>query len=145
MDAGVIVAAIGTAAGLTLWWIWLKGKPFAQGDVFRASRWSAGNHLFPTQVHITPTTVVQYTPRWVGRQEESIHITHIASVKVTTGMLLSNILIETSGGASPIRCHGHRKRDAVRMKSLIEQYQHAYYLQSRPSGTGPVDPTASGR
>jgi hypothetical protein len=35
----------------------------AEGDVFRASRLSAGNHLFPTQVLITPTSVVQHTPR----------------------------------------------------------------------------------
>ena len=39
---------------------------------------------------------------------------HIASVKIDTGMLLSDVLIETSGGADPIRCHGHRKGDAVR-------------------------------
>ena len=31
---------------------------------------------------------------------------HIASVKIDTGVLLSNVLIETSGGASPIGCHG---------------------------------------
>jgi hypothetical protein len=37
------------------------------------------------------------------------------------------VLIETSGGASPVKCHGHHKKDAVRMKALIEQYQTAYY------------------
>ncbi len=108
-------------------WVWRKGRPFATGDVFRASRLSAGNHLFPTQVLITPTSVVQHTPRWIGRQEETIHVAHVASVKVQTGALLSNVLIETSGGASPIVCHGHRKRDAVRMQSLIEKYQSDYY------------------
>src|SRR4051812_33382454 len=100
------------------WWIWRKGRPFAAGDLFRASRFSSGNHLFPTQVLVTPSSVVQFTPRWVGREEESIHIAHISSVKIDTGALLSDVLIETSGGASPIRCHGHRKHDAVRMKDL---------------------------
>jgi hypothetical protein len=114
-------------------WIWKKGRPFASGDVFRASRVSAGNHLFPTQVLITPTSVVQYTPRWIGRQEETIHMAHIASVKIDTGALLSNVLIETSGGASPIVCHGHRKGDANRMKQLIEGYQTDY---SRGRGAG---------
>ena len=61
---------------------------------------------------ITPTSVVQYTPRWIGRQEETIHMAHIASVKIETGLLLSDVLIETSGGTDPIRCHGHRKGDA---------------------------------
>ena len=48
-------------------------------------------------------------------------------------MLLSDVLIETSGGASPIRCHGHRKGDAVQMKSLIERYQTDYYRARRPA------------
>ena len=108
-------------------WIWRKGRPFASGDVFRASRLSAGNHLFPTQVQITPTSVVQYTPRWIGKQEETIHMAHIASVKIDTKLLLSDVMIETSGGADPIRCHGHKKGDAVKMKALIEKYQSDYY------------------
>ena len=99
--------------------------------MFRASRLSSGNRLFPTQVLITPTSVVQYTPRWIGRREETIHMAHIASVKIDTGMLLSDVLIETSGGTDPIACHGHRKGDAVRMKALIERYQTDYYRGGR--------------
>ena len=107
--------------------VWMKGRPFAPGDVFRASRWSRGNGLLPTQVLITPTSVVHYTPGWIGRQEETIHMAHVASVKVDTTLMFSNLLIETSGGSDPIRCHGHRKRDAAEMKNLIEQYQNEYY------------------
>jgi hypothetical protein len=125
----VLWASVAAVAGILLvaWAVWLKGRPFAKGDVFRASRLSAGNHLLPTQVLITPTNVVQYTPRWIGKQEESIHIAHVASVKIDTRLLLSDVLIETSGGASPVRCHGHRQRDAVAMKALIERYQTDYY------------------
>ena len=115
-----VIAALGAI-------VWRKGRPFAAGDVFLASRLSEGNHLFPTQVQISPTSVVQYTPRWIGRQEESIHMAHVSSVKIDTKLLLSDVLIETSGGSDPIRCHGHRKGDAVRMKTLIEQYQTDYY------------------
>ena len=121
---GMAAAAVVLLAALA---VWLKGRPFANGDVFRASRLSAGNHLLPTQVLITPTNVVQYVPRWIGKQEESIHIAHVASVKINTGLVLSDVLIETSGGASPVRCHGHRKSDAVAMKALIERYQTDYY------------------
>jgi hypothetical protein len=120
----VVAAAI---LGVFGWIVWQKGRPFAPGDVFRASRVSRGSHLFPTQVLISPTSVVHYTPHWIGRQEESIHIAHVASVKIDTGLMLSNVLIETTGGASPIRCHGHHKGDAIRMKALIEQYQNEYY------------------
>jgi hypothetical protein len=115
--------------------VWRKGRPFAPGNVFRASRLSSGNHLFPTQVLISPTNVVQFTPRWIGKQEESIHIAHVSSVKIDTGILLSDVLVETSGGASPIRCHGHHKKDAVQMKTLIEQHQNDYYRSgTRPDG-----------
>ena len=111
--------------------VWRKGRPFATGDVFRASRISRGNRLFPTQVAISPTSVVQHKPRWIGKQEETIHMAHIASVKIDTGLFLSNVLIETSGGSDPILCHGHRKGDAVRMKNLIEEYQTDHYRQPK--------------
>lgn len=130
-----LAAAVAVVVILGLW-IWLKGRPFAPGDVFRASRLSSGNHLFPTQVLITATSVVQYKPRWIGRQEETIHMAHIASVKVETGMVLSNVLIETSGGSDPIACHGHRKGDADRMKALIERYQTDYYRGGPPRPVG---------
>jgi len=126
------IASAAALAGLLLLIVWLKGRPFAKGDVFRASRFSAGNHLLPTQVLITPTSVVQYTPRWIGKQEESIHMAHVSSVKIDTRMLLSDVLIETSGGADPIRCHGHRKGDAVTMKALIERYQSDYFRPGPP-------------
>ena len=129
----------GAAAVIVLlaWWVWRKGQPFMPGEVFRASRVSAGNRLFPTQVAITPTSVIQYKPRWIGKQEQTIHMAHVASVNIDTGAMLSNVLIETSGGSDPILCHGHRKRDAVRMKQLIEQYQTDHYRvpASRTSGT----------
>ncbi len=134
------MAALATVAVVLLAVIWRKGRPFAQGDVFRASRLSAGNHLFPTQVLITPSSVVQYAPRWIGRQEESIHLAHVASVKIDTHLLLSDVLIETSGGASPILCHGHSKGDAIRIKALIERYQNDYYRSGgRPPGPPPVE------
>src|SRR5512138_2696313 len=109
--------------------IWRKGQPFAPGHVFRASRLSSGNRLFPTQVQITPTAIVHHTPQFIGRSEHSIHVAHVASVRVDTGMLFSDVYIETSGGSSPVKCHGHRKRDALEMKRLIEQFQSVYYRQ----------------
>src|SRR3981081_3248029 len=121
---GLSLAAL---ALMVLWIVWRKGRPFAAGDVFRASRLSRDNHLFPTQVLITPSSVVQYKPRWIGRQEETIHLAHLASVKIDTKLLFSDVLIETSGGSDPIVCHGHRKGDATQMKNLIEQYQTEYY------------------
>jgi len=133
--AGVLAAGI-VAMVLFFWW---KGRPFADGEVFRASRLSAGNRWFPTQVLITPTAVVHYTPELVGRKEHSIHLAHVASVSIDTNLFFSNVLIETTGGTTPVSCHGHRKADAVRMKQLIEQHQTQYY-RSTGSAAAPEVP-----
>jgi hypothetical protein len=117
----LIIVAIVVALLIAI--VYRKGRPFVDGDVFRASRWTRGNHLFPTQVAITPTSVVQHTPRWIGKQEESIHIAHVASVKIDTHLIFSDVIIETSGGSDPIVCHGHPKADAVQIKMLIERHQ----------------------
>lgn len=124
IPAAGVLAAIAVALVTFFWW---RGQPFAEGDLFRASRWSRGNHYFPTQVLITPTSVIHYTPELFGRKEHSIHIVHVASVGIDTNLLFSDVIIETSGGSTPVICHGHRKADAVRMKQLIEQYQTQIY------------------
>lgn len=113
-------------AALMAFGAWHRSRPFAPG-VFRASRLSRGNRVFPTQVLITPNSVIRHKPRWIGQQEDSIHIAHVASVTIDTGLLFSDVLIESSGGANPIRCHGHQKADAAEMKRLIEAYQGAHH------------------
>jgi hypothetical protein len=131
-----VLAAGAAIIVFIVWWVWRKGRPFMAGDVFRASRISRGNRLFPTQVAITPTSVVQYKPRWIGKQEQTIHMAHVASVNIDTGAVLSDVLIETSGGSDPILCHGHRKGDAIRIKQLIERYQTEHYRVARPKDPG---------
>ena len=137
IPAAGVLAAIVVAFALFFWW---KGQPFAEGKVFRASRFSRGNRFLPTQVLVTPTSVVHYTPEVFGRKEHSIHIVHVASVSIDTNLFFSDVLIETSGGTTPVTCHGHRKADAVRMKQLIEEYQTAIYRTAgnkrSPAGAG---------
>lgn len=130
--------ALGLLAAFWLFF-WAKGRPFTSGDVFRASRLSGGNRMFPTQVAITPTSVVRYTPQWLGKLEHSIHLAHISSVRIDTNVLFSNVFIETSGGANPVACYGHTKGDAIRMKQLIEQYQSDYY-RTKPGGSNVPPP-----
>jgi hypothetical protein len=106
---------------------WFKGRKIPGEHVFRASRFSRGNLWFPTQVSVTPTSVLHYTPELFGAREQSMHISHIASVLIDRSMFFSDVLIESSGGTSPVACHGHKKRDAVEMKRLIEEFQLQYY------------------
>jgi hypothetical protein len=107
--------------------MWHKGRRLPGEHVFRASRLSRGNFLFPTQVMVTRGSLLHYTPELVGGREQSIHIHHISSVLIDRNLFFSDVLVETSGGHNPVRCHGHRKRDAIAMKGLIERYQSEYY------------------
>jgi len=127
----VLAAAVVLLAAVAFFW--LKGRRIAGANVFRASRLSRGNFWFPTQVAVTPTSVVHFTPEIVGGREHSMHISHIASVLIDRNMFFSDVLIESSGGTSPVRCHGHRKADAVEMKRLIEQFQTEYYRNREAS------------
>jgi hypothetical protein len=87
-------------------------------------------------VVVTPSSVLHYTPELVGGREQTIHIAHISSVLIDRNLFFSDVLIETSGGHNPVRCHGHRKRDALRIKDVIERFQSDYY--ARP-GARPID------
>jgi hypothetical protein len=126
-----VLAGILIVVGVLVFWVARRNQRMAGQHVFRASRWSRGNHLFPAQVSISPTDVVQYMPHWLGKREHTIHMAHIASVDIDTNLFFSNVIIETSGGSDPVRCHGHRKADAVEMKRLINEYQSAYYRGQR--------------
>ena len=128
-----LAIALAALAGLLLIlvvWIAVKTRPVAGEHVFRASRWSRGNRLFPAQVVITPATITLFHPQWIGRLEESIHIAHVASIKIDTNIVFSDVLIETTGGHHPIVCHGHTKGDAVEMKAWIERFQSEYYRKA---------------
>jgi hypothetical protein len=125
------LAVLLAAAGLAVLFFWYRGRRLPGEHVFRASRLSRGNFWFPTQVSVTRTAVVHYTPELFGGREHSMHISHVASVLIDRNAFFSDVLIESSGGTSPVRCHGHRKRDAVEMKRLIEHYQMDYLSRAR--------------
>ena len=95
------------------------------GDVFKASRFTRGNRFFPTQIIVNAQHVSRVKPRMFGSNEESIGINQVASVHISTGLIWSDIVIESSGGTDPITSHGHRKADAQRIRELIEGYQSA--------------------
>ncbi len=132
------LAGLAVVIVLLAWIVARKNRPFTSGDVFRASRWTRGNHLFPTQVAITSNAVVQYTPEWIGKEEESIHVAHVASGRIDTHLVFSDVIIETSGGTDPVRCHGHHKTDAIKMKELIERYQTEQYRRDGAAASGPT-------
>ncbi len=92
-------------------------------ETFKASRWTSGNHLFRTVIEVTDRAVIRHKRSWFSRDEISISISKVASVHIKTGLIWSDILIESSGGSDPLASHGHAKGDAQSIRTLVEEAQ----------------------
>ncbi|MFZ2398888.1 MAG: PH domain-containing protein [Smithella sp.] len=99
--------------------------------VFTASRLTEGNRLFPVRIEVNQNRVTRIKPRIFGSNEESIPISKVASVNIKTGLIWSDIRIDSTGGSNPIVRHGHGKEDARAIRDLIERLQ-----QTMPSSKG---------
>ena len=103
-------------------------------EIFQASRWTRGNLLFPTYIEVSDRSVTRRKRSWFKMDEMSVHMSKVASVHIKTGLVWSDILIESSGGSDPLASHGHKKSDALRIKELIETAQAE--LARNPNSTG---------
>jgi len=92
-------------------------------ETFKASRWTRGNHLFRTVIEVTDQAVIRHKRSWFSKDEISISISKVASVHIKTGIIWSDLLIESSGGTDPLASHGHSKADAQRIRALVEAAQ----------------------
>ena len=92
-------------------------------ELFQASRWTDGNRIFPTILEVSNKAVTRRKRSWFSRDEISISISKVASVHIKTGIVWSDVLIESSGGSDPLISHGHRKADARRIRELVETAQ----------------------
>jgi len=100
--------------------------------VFTASRFSSGNLLFPVRIEVNQNRVTRIKPRLFGSNEESIAISKVASVNIQTGLIWSDIRIDSAGGSNPIVSHGHLKDDARAIRDLIERFQHTLRASQGP-------------
>ena len=107
-------------------------------ETFKASRWTKGNHLFRTVIEVTDTAVIRRKRTWFSRNEMSIHLQRVASVRIQTGLIWSEILIESTGGTDSLASHGHSKKDALRIKELLERAQTQHL--GTPEGDGATKP-----
>ena len=125
MEPITLTVAVVVGLGLLCWAVnYGRNRPFTKDvPVFRASRWTQGNRVWPTQVAVLPKSVVRYTPRLFGHFEETIGIDQVASVSVDSGLIFGDVIIETTGGSQPIRCHGHYRRDAEEIRRRITEAQ----------------------
>jgi hypothetical protein len=90
-----------------------------ESETFRASRWTRGNHLFPTVIEVTDQAVIRRKRKFFSKDEISISLSKVASVHIKTGIVWADILIESSGGSDPLASHGHSKSDARRIRELV--------------------------
>jgi hypothetical protein len=135
---GLAVFALSTVA---LFLALRKGStPFAPGTIFFANRLAKDNLFFPTQFLVTPESVIRHKGRWIGAEEESISISQVASVKIDTGLFWSNVVVESTGGADPIRSHGHSNTDALAIQRLIREFQTVREVPSTPPAASPAPP-----
>jgi hypothetical protein len=91
--------------------------------IFKASRWTRGNHLFRTIIEITENSIIRHKRNLFHRDEISISLSKVASVHVKTGIFWADIIIESTGGTDPLLSHGHTKGDARRIKDLVMNAQ----------------------
>jgi hypothetical protein len=96
----------------------------AQEDrTFRSSRWSRGNLFFPDSLTLARDGILFRKGRLFGSSEERISYKAIASLRVTNGVFLSNVSVETSGGSQPIFINGLWKSSARDVQEGIRDYQ----------------------
>ncbi len=94
-----------------------------EAECFKASRWTHGNHVFPTVIEVTDMAIIRRKRTLFSKDEISISMSKVASVHIKTGILWSDIVIESSGGTDPLTSHGHTKADARRIRDLVQQAQ----------------------
>jgi hypothetical protein len=97
-----------------------------ESDFFKASRLSLGNIFFPSVIEITENAIIRHKRSWFGKGETSYSLSKVSSVHIKTGILFSDVFIESSAGGEPLKCRGHKKRDALHMRDLIQDRQGSF-------------------
>lgn len=117
---GILAAAVVVCAAV----LWLYNRDFtSERPVVRASRFTSGNTLFPVQVAVFADRVSSYNPRFLGHTENSITLRQIASVKVKSGPVFADVVIDTAGGSPPVVIHGLWKKDAEALTAAVAAAQ----------------------
>ena len=93
--------------------------------IYRASRLTRGNRLFPSSLEVQGHQIIYRKQRWFGSTEETINCDHISSVRANHGVFFSSITIESSGGSQPIVINGLPKGQARKLETEIRINQQA--------------------
>jgi hypothetical protein len=91
--------------------------------VYRSSRLTSGNRIFPSSITIDGDQITYRKNRWFGSTEEAINCSHVASLRSTHGMIWSKMTIETSGGSQPIVITGLSRNAAEAIEAVVRKAQ----------------------
>ena len=97
--------------------------PRIADKTYWSSRWSKENLFFRDSLTLGSDGILFRKGRMFGSQEERINYRAVASLRVTTGVFLANISIETSGGSQPIFVNGLWKSDAKQIQEAVRAFQ----------------------
>ncbi len=100
-----------------------SSTPRVVDKTYWSSRWSKGNLFFRDSVTLSSDGISFRKGKMFGSQEERINYRAIASMRVTNGIFLANIYVETSGGSQPIFINGLWKSDARQIQDAVRVLQ----------------------
>lgn len=91
--------------------------------IYRSSRLTSGNRIFPSSLEVEGHQITYRKRRWFGSTEETINCDHISSMRASHGMVFSSVTIESSGGSQPIVVNGLHKGDARALEEAVRATQ----------------------
>ncbi len=89
-------------------------------SVYTANRFLGGSWFFPAQLHFLGDKVCLVKRSWFRTWERTIPLSKIASVTVQTGVALSTVTVESSGGSEDIVASGFNNGDIERFRIEVE-------------------------
>lgn len=106
-----------------------EASPRAPADfeekTYYSSRWSSGNLFFRDRLKLAADGMHFRKGAMFSSQEEHIAYRAVASLRVTNGLFLANLNVETSGGSQPIFINGLWKSDARKIQATVQALQGA--------------------
>jgi hypothetical protein len=92
---------------------------------FQASRFKGGRLVTPNVIRVWPDRVEEYKHHAVLKKHtDSIHFAQVAKVSIARGLRWTDITVESTGGHE-IRLAGVPKKEAERVKTLIDEKVHS--------------------
>ncbi len=89
-------------------------------SVYKANRLLGGSFFYPMELHFLGDKVSLVKPGLFRSWERTIPLSKIACVTVETGLAISTVTVESSGGTEDIVAAGFNNADVERFRVEVE-------------------------